>query len=130
MRELKFRAYDTIDKKWLFGYDYGNLGGFSLIGEVVLFGQLNQVSLERWNDVSIMQYTGLTNNDNVQVYEGDLIEHYDGQICEVVFGKKTLGFGYHYQYKTNWNTVDKFYRLDKKVKVIGNKYQNPELLNP
>ena len=31
---LKFRAYDKKAKKWLLGYEYPNLGGFSLFGEL------------------------------------------------------------------------------------------------
>ena len=32
MRQFKFRAYDKVNKKWLLGYEYPNLGGFSLVG--------------------------------------------------------------------------------------------------
>lgn len=54
-REIKFRAYNTKLKKWKFGYDNPNLGGFSLIGEVVLMGQLNTVHLESLlNDIILM----------------------------------------------------------------------------
>ncbi len=32
-RQIKFRAWDNKDKKWLLGYEYPNLGGFSMFGE-------------------------------------------------------------------------------------------------
>lgn len=77
--------------------------------------------------VELMRFTGLKDRNGVDIYEGDIIKDGD-QNCEVVFGKKALGFGYHFQYKTNWNTVNKFYRLNSKLEVIGNIYETPELL--
>lgn len=39
MREIRYRAWDSVNKEWLFGYNSPNLGGFSMFGEVVLMGE-------------------------------------------------------------------------------------------
>lgn len=71
MRQIKFRAYDKVEKKWLF--DYEKLGGFSLIGEVTLMGQLNTVPIDQWKYIEIMQFTGLKDKNGVEIYEDDVI---------------------------------------------------------
>jgi uncharacterized phage protein (TIGR01671 family) len=126
-REIKFRAWDKADKKWLFGYEYANLGGFSLIGEVTLMGELNSVRLERWNDVEIMQYSGLKDKNGVEVYEGDIVR-YQHNIYEVrwrngcfeMYGKSPSD-PYHAVRDCKHSTT-------KLSEVIGNIYENPELI--
>ena len=56
MREIKFRAWDKRNKEWLLGYEYSSLGGFSLTGECVLFGEFGDLfnPLKRINEIDIM----------------------------------------------------------------------------
>ena len=74
-RNFKFRAYDTVEKKWLFGYELPNLGGFSLIGETILFGQLGTLPLNKLlYDAHFMQSTNLMDDQENEIYEGDFIK--------------------------------------------------------
>ena len=43
MREFKFRAWDNKTKEWLLGYELPNLGGFSMFGEAMLFGEWSAI---------------------------------------------------------------------------------------
>ena len=43
MNDLKFRAYDNKAKEWLLGYEYPNLGGFSMFGECMLMGEWSAI---------------------------------------------------------------------------------------
>lgn len=124
-REIKFRAWDTIDNKWLFGYEYPNLGGFSIVGEVTLMGELNSVSLERWNDIAIMQFTGKKDKNNKPIYEGDICRVHWGEpntkpcISAVEWVEETAcwGFGAGNTSEVHWSH-----------EVIGNVYEHPNLL--
>ena len=134
-RELKFRAWDSITKKWLFGYEYPNLGGFSMKGEVMLFGEYSRffesIPIEDWDKIILMQYTGLKDKNGKEVYEGDVIRQSSdlciiescvgGFDCQMLVELKNGG--------TLRGSVYNFSFLSEKYcEIIGNIYENPELL--
>ena len=135
-RELKFRAWDSITKKWLFGYEYPNLGGFSMKGEVMLFGEYSRffesIPIEDWDKIILMQYTGLKDKNGKEVYEGDVIRQSSdlciiescvgGFDCQMLVELKNGG--------TLRGSVYNFSFLSEKYcEIIGNIYENPELCN-
>lgn len=83
----------------------------------------------------VRQFTGVKDSEGKDVYEGDVIEYDNGTKAEVIF--KDGGFcGYD-----GWaNSSDEAYlkidstisgpfnEKDFEIKVIGNIYENPELL--
>jgi len=68
-------------------------------------------------------YTGLLDKNSKEIYEGDIVKH-TNQICEVFYSTEWCSF----------KLKNKFYRSpmgddqDFVYEVIGNIYENPELL--
>ena len=144
MREIKFRAWDKVAKKFLHPWP----DGFHILGETTCFDMIGmqlkernpeKTVLEMLNDVEIMQFTGLKDKKGIEIYEGDIIE-----LAENTYGETELpircvvkwndkGF---YQLWRNGLIHWKFWRKDtyhntgyrKNWKVIGNIHQNPKLL--
>lgn len=122
-REIKFRAWDSENKDMVYWEDIEN----GLIDPYTLF----------WNCpdwIELMQYTGLKDKNGREIYEGDIlsdravVEWFDelawdglgsphsGFYCEQWFDYGENGqLNYHYGFFNN-------------VEVIGNIYENPELL--
>lgn len=132
MREIKFRAWDTEKKEWLFGYEYPSLGGFSMFGEVMMMGEyaelLSNYFPQRIKDIELMQYTGLKDKNGKEIYEGDVIEYEDQWWSRD---------GDNNREEVKWNDENASYAHfaagdwtvgPDEVEVIGNMYENPELL--
>lgn len=123
-RIIKFRAYDTKEKKWLLGYEYPNLGGFSMFGEVMMMGEyaslLSSYFPDRLEDIDLMQFTGLLDKNGKEIYEGDIVktEDFTGYIWyrspDFVI-RQDIG-------SNNEHTYLDFFR---EREVIGNIYENP-----
>ena len=83
----------------------------------------------------VMQYTGLTDKNGVEVFEGDIvIDSYENR-QQIVFGKigydsrwnGLTGFGFK---NDDYDFIELQWHNDPKlIEVIGNIHQNPELLN-
>ena len=131
MREIKLRAWDKIEKKmW-------NRVGISLYGVQVYADNdefPEKLIVDRGQDCfEIMQFIGLKDNNGKAIYEGDICKHRtvndDGEFednwenTEIWFGKgcfytRYYGFPVH-SFACNKNI---------EIEVIGNIYDNPELL--
>jgi uncharacterized phage protein (TIGR01671 family) len=80
---------------------------------------------------SLMQYTGFTDRNGKEIYEGDIL---GGDIvtgyCRVYFGKNEFDER-PYAWCIEWTDSKITGFLDvsiRSLKVVGNIYQNPELL--
>ncbi len=69
------------------------------------------------------QFTGKTDSENTDIYEGDIIEFKKGYVAVVRWNKNKL------QYELSKNKSDFYdYAIIDKAKVIGNIYENIELI--
>lgn len=130
MIEIKFRAWDRTDKLMYvdiqdgINFDDGSHYSFSQF----LQWSGNDDDYHVWE---VMQYTGLKDKNSKEIYEGDIVNHGDNYPSIVRFGIKSYGFeleepGYDDEgYGSRWH---EFIYLTSPIEVIGNIYENPELL--
>jgi len=124
MREIKFRAWDSVKRNMM------QIGDFPLYHEPDN-GLHSGWSGEGgdWDSHVLMQYTGLKDKNGVEIYEGDILSMLveDGYICQVTWNDKTAVFCCKYKDHQKFNNSDHLYGAEL-CEVIGNIYQNPELL--
>jgi len=135
LREIKFRAFI----KWL-----------NIILEVQAIdfnkkivycknkkGNPNPCDFYKFDDVILMQCTEEKDKNGVEIYEGDIVadKKIDGSIYqkeEVKWGTYNVGCNDEYDFYVNGAYVENEYMyssmIDGSCEVIGNIYENPELL--
>lgn len=127
MRELKFRIWDGAKNEWLASSNKDALPyyGFALVGEVMTVQSPPVWSLDEGNVVE--QYTGLKDKNGTEIYEGDIIKvEGDAEIYRVEWIYS--GFGLEPRYNSPLYPILGNVKLRKKIEVIGNVHENPELV--
>ena len=80
-------------------------------------------------DCEIMQYIGIQDIDGVDIYEGDIFKHPDGNIFVVTYIKAVCAFRACYNNSVDDHGMISLQLGDKGGAVkIGDIYENPELL--
>lgn len=144
MRGIKFRAWDNKKKKWLMGYEYPNLGGFSLTGECLLFEEwskeIDKFLFSRdgykYDDLKIMQFIGLLDKNDKEIYEGDILKYHSRREPDVTHHLRVVEWeqkrGRWVNRKVPSGGISGFTcgvgRAHRKFEIIGNIYENKELL--
>ncbi len=131
MRTIEFRGQRIENQEWVFGYYYSECGNPYIIEDCQKETLLNRNTPHLINPETLGQYTGLKDNNNVKIYEGDIILIFDMFKHEVVFKNGSYGYmvddGF-VSFSSNKSNLGASYANLDKVKVIGNIHQNPELL--
>lgn len=119
MRELKFRAFNTREKEMVF-FDALKAQANGLVNFPCFFSHQF--------DFPIMQYTGLKDKNGKEIYEGDVLEHPVSRE-RFVINWSTGYCGFRGEYKNGIDGNIAMQVDDKGLAVIiGNIYENPELL--
>lgn len=145
MREIKFRAWDgklMINPSDIFG-DVRDEHLISFSGETYLLyessnGNYAPSTLEskRKSEIILMQFTGLKDKNGKEIYEGDILKRSKEKIISFVaviefkngmFGGITKPGNNHFIEMKRLPVCD--YDGGGYDEIIGNVYENPDLLN-
>lgn len=133
-RTLKFRAWDKLLKEMLTGY--GFLVGAS--GKFYLDTGFDEVTASdsRRDDFVMMQFTGLKDKNGKEIYEGDVLRLIDSEFEEgnnyvtVEWNNEVAGFDPFIDYvQFSISPVSGVGDDPKNCEVIGNVFENPELIS-
>lgn len=124
MREIKFRAWDFVKNEWFY---------FTIEELLTHKVELRLMAL-KWES----EFTGLLDKNGKEIYEGDIVEIQRGKGAdyakfksEVVFEHSSYGgLGWKLKRNEGDNRLSALnnYRASKS-EIIGNIYQNKDLLN-
>jgi len=123
-REIKFRAWDNDNQ--LFSFlsfsDLRRLAETIDSYEDYFSHAYFTKNDEKTGNPLLMQFTGLQDKNGVNIYEGDIMDW--GKI-----GKVTWNDGGFWQL-SYFDDKPQLFPVSENATVIGNIYQNPELLTP
>ncbi len=119
-RDIKFRAWDAIEKKmWVPSInDSGQLMALGPTGVYITYDNPQD---------PLMQYTGLKDTNGVDIYEDDIFQYTNGL-------GETLTEMFYVKFKDgcfvcqNGITISNYLIEKDSVNIIGNIYENEELL--
>jgi uncharacterized phage protein (TIGR01671 family) len=149
MREIKFRAWDKNGDGMFYNVQDGILFDDGSIYEFRYFFDQREGDIHDWE---LMQYTGLLDKQGKNIYEGDICEmiilgdrsdylkynkNIDGALVVVEIRNLIPGFISVFlemqhpddkDWKSFWQCEDNEWWNKEYFTIIGNIYENPELL--
>lgn len=121
----RYRAWDKIHKTMyevddIMSIDFGK----SEIGVKTLF--FERTSRYDFDDIVLMQSTGMTDKNGREIFEGDILDSEDGFLAGVVELRQNLGMFVSKLIK--YNNFERLCNVLDSTQIIGNVWENPKLL--
>lgn len=119
MREIKFRIFDKRQEGFM-QYDDGH---FYITPKGTVWDVNENVDITE--NTVLMQYTGLKDENGVEIYEGDLLEGYDPESRETI--RPIMGV--YWSNRGMWDCESFILGgMNERCKVVGNVHEHPHLL--
>ena len=127
MRDIKFRAWDKELKEWT-KYSISNIDDtlIDFYNKETGFWESDREG-ERF---ALCQYTGLKDKNDREIYEGDIVRAVRFSRWEGVakYSDKNQAFVFECIDKNYRGNIVFMSQFDQGFKILGNIYENPELL--
>lgn len=126
-RDIKFRAW-VKDRKAIFEVILIDYVSKKVTYIVERIGHLLNIRHDKFNDVELMQYIGLKDKNGKEIYEGDILfESFGERYYKVVF--ENGSFRAEFEGDFEEHSFDLIDVVAQGCKIVGNIYENPELLS-
>lgn len=123
MREIKFRAWHK-EKKIM-----GEVLGIDILHKEIFFSNEDVDCYEHtdFKDIELMEYTGLKDKNNKEIYEGDILSDGNNEKpYKVIF--ENGSFRAEFEGYFEEHSFDLIDVVAQGCEVVGNIYENPELI--
>ena len=124
MREILFRAKREATNEWVYGYFVNEYDDFQIYVQPQI---ITRSGREYVNENTLGQFTGLTDKNGVKIFEGDIVRYGD-TIHKVVFEQRNGTAYFGLVYSPIETLPFGHYQDLQQLEVIGNIYDNPELI--
>lgn len=121
MREIKFRAWLKEEKIM------GEVLGIDILHKEIFFSNEDANCYEHtdFKDIELMQYTGLKDMREKEIYEGDIVIHHS-KMYKVIFNTEEARFVLRDdEFEMNIPFTN---NNNERMEIVGNIYENSELL--
>ncbi len=124
MREIKARGISVDRKEWIYGY---LIGDNVIVGNIVEFNDeyFNTSFWQKVHTETVGQDTGIKDKNGKEIFEGDIYNLGDKRILSVVEWHDS---GFMGKQKGTVGSREGLQHWRNRIEIIGNIYENPELL--
>lgn len=151
MRRVLFRGKSKCNNEWIYGSlirlgkeGFSGLDRYGIIDKGDAIGSMScyNFQIDEIIHTTISEFTGLIDKNNNRIFEGDIIKLYNGELRKVFFNEETLQWEMCFvnvkpcevNHLINTQplaniTIELAYGYPCSTEVVGNIWDNPELLN-
>lgn len=120
----RYRAWNKATKEMYEVEDIMSIDfGKSEISVKTLF--FERTNYYNFNDIELMQSTGLTDKNGKEIFEGDIIDSTDGFLTGVIEFRVSLGM--FVSDLVEYNSFERLCNVASSRKIIGNTWEHPKL---